>query len=137
VIPLRLGLVVALAFFASAGPTAGQPLDPTSQDALNQTLQILLDPNARAAELAKNPQGATVDQQVRALTGSDALTQEFYAVAAQVLSELAQNTGGDAQKMLQVVERAKNDPAGFAAMLSPSTQQRLRELAVKLSDKKR
>ena len=33
-IPLRLGLVVALAFLASAGPTAGQPLDPTSQDAL-------------------------------------------------------------------------------------------------------
>ncbi len=136
-IPLRLGLVVALAFLASAGPTAGQPLDPTSQDALNQTLQILLDPNARAAELAKNPQGATVDQQVRALTGSEALTQEFYAVAAQVLSELAQNTGGDAQKMLKAVERAKSDPAGFTAMLSPASQQRLRDLAVKLSDKKR
>ena len=136
-IPLRLGVVVALAFLASAGTAAAQALDPTSQDALNQTLQILLDPNARTAELAKNPQGATVDQQVRALTGSDALTQEFYAVAAQVLSELAQNTGGDAQKMLQAVERAKSDPAGFAAMLSPSTQQCLRELAVKLSDKKR
>jgi hypothetical protein len=137
VIPLRLGLVVALAFLVSAGPTGAQPLDPTSQDALNQTLQILLDPDARAAELARNPQGATVDQQVRALTGSDALTQEFYAVAAQVLGELAQNSGGDAQKMLQAVERAKSDPAGFAAMLSPATQQRLRDLAVKLSDKRR
>jgi hypothetical protein len=137
VIPLRLGVVVALAFLASAGPAAAQALDPTSQDALNQTLQILLDPNARAGELAKNPQGAAVDQQVRALTGSDALTQEFYAVAAQVLSELAQNSGGDAQKMLQAVERAKSDPASFAAMLSPATQQRLRDLAVKLSDKKR
>ncbi|HEV8532487.1 MAG TPA: hypothetical protein VGT00_13795 [Methylomirabilota bacterium] len=136
-IPLRLGVVVALAFLASAGPAAAQALDPTSQDALNQTLQILLDPNARAGELAKNPQGAAVDQQVRALTGSDALTQEFYAVAAQVLSELAQNSGGDAQKMLQAVERAKSDPASFAAMLSPATQQRLRDLAVKLSDKKR
>ena len=134
---LRLVPVVALALLASAGPIGAQPLDPSSQDALNQTLQILLDPNARAAELAKNPQGATVDQQVRALTGSDALTQEFYAVAGQVLGELAQNTGGDAQKMLQAVERAKSDPAGFATMLSPATQQRLRELAVKLSDQKR
>ncbi len=76
--------MVALALLASAGSTAAQPLDPSSQDVLSQTLQILLDPNARAAELAKNPQGATVDQQVRALTGSDALTQEFYAVAGQV-----------------------------------------------------
>jgi hypothetical protein len=136
-IPRRLVPVVALALLASAGSTGAQPLDPRSEDALGQTLQILLDPNARAAELAKNPQGATVDQQVRALTGSDALTQEFYAVAGQVLSELTQNSGGDAQKMLQAVERAKADPAGFAAMLSPATQQRLRELAVKLSDKKR
>jgi len=137
VIPRRLVPMVALALLASAGSTASQPLDASSQDALSQTLQILLDPNARAAELAKNPQGATVDQQVRALTGSDALTQEFYAAAGQVLSELTQNSGGDAQKMLQAVERAKADPAGFAAMLSPQTQQRLRDLAVKLSDKKR
>jgi len=137
VIPRRLVPMVALALLASAGSTAAQPLDPSSQDVLSQTLQILLDPNARAAELAKNPQGATVDQQVRALTGSDALTQEFYAVAGQVLSELTQNSGGDAQKMLQAVERAKADPAGFAAMLSPQTQQRLRDLAVKLSDQKR
>jgi len=137
VIPRRLVPVVALALLTSAGSTGAQPLDPRSQDALGQTLQIMLDPDARAAELAKNPQGATVDQQVRALTGSDALTQEFYAVAGQVLTELTQNSGGDAQRMLQAVERAKADPAGFAAMLSPATQQRLRELAVKLSDQKR
>jgi len=129
--------MVALALLTSAGSTGAQPLDPRSQDALGQTLQIILDPDARAAELAKNPQGVTADQQVRALTGSDALTQEFYAVAGQVLTELTQNSGGDAQKMLQAVERAKADPAGFAAMLSPATQQRLRELAVKLSDQKR
>ena len=133
----RLVPVVALALLTSAGSTGAQPLDPRSQDALGQTLQIMLDPDARAAELAKNPQGVTADQQVRALTGSDALTQEFYAVAGQVLTELTQNSGGDAQRMLQAVERAKADPAGFAAMLSPATQQRLRELAVKLSDQKR
>jgi hypothetical protein len=137
VILRRLVPVVALALLASVGPTGAQTLDSSWQDALNKTLQILLDPNARATELSKNPQGATVDQQVRALTGSDALTQEFYAVAGQVLGELAQNSGGDAQKMLQAVERAKTDPAGFAAMLSPQTQQRLRDLAVTLSDKKR
>ncbi len=136
-IPRRLVPVVALALLTSAGSTGAQPLDPRSQDALGQTLQIILDPDARAAELAKNPQGLTADEQVRALTGSDALTQEFYAVAGQVLTELTQNSGGDAQKMLQAVERAKADPAGFAAMLSPATQQRLRELAVKLSDQKR
>jgi hypothetical protein len=132
---LGFALLGALLALAVAGPAAAQAPDPSSQDALDKTLQILLDPNARAGELAKNSQGTAVDQQVRALAGSDALTQEFYALAGQVLTELVQNTGGDAQKMLQAVERAKTDPAGFAAMLSPATQQRLRDLSVKLSDK--
>ena len=133
----RLVLAGGLIALAAVGEAAAQALDPSSQDALNKTLQILLDPGARSAELAKNSAGTAMDQQVRALAGSDALTQEFYAVAGQVLTDLAQNTGGDAQKMLQAVERAKTDPSGFAAMLSPATQQRLRDLSVKLSDIKR
>jgi len=133
----RLALAGTLIALASLGEAAAQALDPTSQDALNKTLQILLDPGARNAEIAKSPVGSAMDQQVRALAGSDALTQEFYALAGQVLADLAQNTGGDAQKMLQAVERAKTDPAGFAAMLSPATQQRLRDLSVKISDQKR
>jgi len=137
VISRRLVLLGALLALAAAGGVAAQPLDSASQDALNKTLQILLDPGARSAGLAKNPEGTAIDQQVRALAGSDALTEEFYAVAGQILTELVQNTGGDAQKMLQVVERAKTDPAGFAAMLSPATLQRLRDLSVKLSDHKR
>ena len=65
------------------------------------------------------------------LAGSDTLTQEFYALAGQILTELAQNTGRRG-KMLPAVERAKTDPARFAAMLSPATLQRLRDLSVKL-----
>ena len=128
-----LGALIAL---AAAGAAAAQPLDSTSQDALDKTLRILLDPHARGGELAKNPPGAALDEQVRALAGSDALTQELYALAGQVLTELVQGTSGDAQKMLQAIERSKTDPAGFTAMLSPATQQRLRDLSVKLSDKK-
>ena len=130
-------LVVALLAWAAAGPAAAQKLDPASQEALDKTLQILLDPQARSGELAKSSQGSAMDQQVRALTGSDALTQELYQVAGEVLKELAQSTGGDPQKMLLAVDRARTDPAGFAAMLSPATLQRLRDLSVKISDTKR
>jgi hypothetical protein len=129
--------VVALLAWAAVGPAAAQKLDPAAQDALDKTLQILLDPQARSGDLAKNSQGAAVDQQVRALAGSDALAQELYAVAGDVLRELAQVSGGDPQKMLQAVDRARTDPAGFAAILSPATLQRLRDLSVKISDTKR
>jgi len=132
-----VGLVVAALAWVMLGPAAAQPLDPASQSALDKTLQILLDPQARSGELSKSSQGAAVDQQVRALAGSDALTQEIYQVAGEVLKELAQSTGGDPQKMLLAVDRARTDPAGFAAMLSPATLQRLRDLSVKMSDARR
>ena len=133
---IRILVAVALAIgLASVAPA--QSLDPASQEAIDQTLRILLDPAARSAEVSRTPQGAAADQQVRALAGSEALSQEVYALAGQVLSELVQSTGGDTQKMLQALDRARTDPAAFAALLSPATQQRLRELAVKLSDKPR
>jgi len=134
---IRLLVAAVLLVGVAAAPAQAQSLDPASQDALDKTLRILLDPAARSDEVSRSSQGAAVDQQVRALAGSEALTQEVYALAGQVLSELVQSTGGDAQKMLQALDRAKTDPAGFAAFLSPATQQRLRELAVKLSDKPR
>ena len=132
-----VGLVVAVLAWVMLGPAAAQPLDPASQSALDKTLQILLDPQARSGELSKSSEGSAVDQQVRALAGSDALTQEIYQIAGEVLKELAQSTGGDPQKMLLAVDRARTDPAGFAAMLSPATLQRLRDLSVKMSDAKR
>ena len=134
---IRLLVAAVLLVGVVAAPAGAQSLDPASQDALDKTLRILLDPAARSDEVSRSSQGAAVDQQVRALAGSEALTQEVYALAGQVLSELVQTTGGDAQKMLQALDRAKTDPASFAALLSPATQQRLRELAVKLSDKPR
>jgi hypothetical protein len=132
-----VALVAAVLAWVMLGPAAAQPLDPASQSALDKTLQILLDPQARSGELSKSSQGTAVDQQVRALTGSDALTQEVYQIAGEVLKELAQSTGGDPQKMLLAVDRARTDPAGFAAMLSPATLQRFRDLSVKMSDAKR
>jgi hypothetical protein len=39
--------------------------------------------------------------------------------------------------MATVLERARTDPAGFAATLSPTTQQRLRDLAAKLGAQRR
>jgi hypothetical protein len=131
-----LALAVTVLVCLTAGPVLPQKLDPASQEALDKTLRILLDPTARTGEAARSSQGAAADQQARALAGSEALTQELYALAGDVLSELVQNTGGDSQKMLQLLERAKTDPAGFAALLSPATQQRLRDLSVKLSDRR-
>ena len=129
--PLLLLLVSALLM---PPVVFAQSLDMASQEALAATLRMLTDPERRGQALAGSPQGAAVDQQIQTLAGSPALAQEVYALAAQILEELTRNSGGDVSKMSQAVERGASDPAGFAAFLSPATQQRLRDLSTKISD---
>ena len=126
-------LIVLLALAPAA---TAQSLDAASAEALAATLRLLQDPTARSAAIAANPQASAADNQIQALAGS-ANMQEFYALAAAIFSELATNTGGDVAKMSQALSRGTNDPAGFAAFLSPATLQRLRDLSTKISDRPR
>ena len=137
--PLARALAALAVLVVLAPPISlrAQALDPAATKALTTTLRMLLDPAQRAGALAGNPQGRAADQQLRDLTRSDALTQEVYALAADVFRDLALASGGDTTKMLQALERGKSDPAGFAAALSPQTLERLRQLAIKISDQQR
>jgi hypothetical protein len=132
-----LPLLMALAL-GGASALEAQSLDPASAEALAATLRLLQDPAARDAALGGSPQGAVIDRDIQAMTGgSPALTQEFYALAAQVFSELTLNSGGDLGRMNQALASGRGDPAGFAAFLSPETLARLRDLATRISDRKR
>ena len=135
----KIALVgMALAVILTApGPLGAQALDPASQEALSATLKMLMDPSLRSPEIAKNQQATAIDKQVQSMVGSEQLRQEFYALAAQIFEELTSNSGGDVSKMSEALERAKADPAAFAAILSPQTLQRLRELSIKISDQRR
>ena len=133
----RAGVLSLVFALAMAAPLRAQPLDPTATEALATTLKTLLDPTQRSAAIANNPQAAPIDQQIRSLTGSEALTQEFYALALDVFSELTQAAGGDITKMSEMLDRGKSDPAGLVAMLSPQTQERLRQFSTKISDQRK
>ena len=131
-----VGTAAAALLLAQAAPLGAQPLDPTATEALATTLKTLMNPAQRSAAIAGSPEATTIDQQVRSLTGSEALTEEFYALALDVFSDLTQAAGGDITKMSQMLDRGKSDPAGLVAMLSPQTQERLRQFSVKISDQK-
>jgi hypothetical protein len=131
-VAMVLGVVLA-----GPGPLGAQALDPASQEALAATLKMLTDPALRGPEIARNQQATAVEKQVQSMMGSEQLREEFYALAAQIFQELTSNSGGDVGKMSEALERAKADPAVFAAMLSPATLQRLREVSIKISDQRR
>ena len=127
-------LIMLLALAPSTA--CAQALDAASAQALAAALRMLQDPAARSAAIAGTPQASAAYSQIQALAGS-ANMQEFYALAAAIFNELATNSGGDVGKMSQALSRGANDPAGFAAFLSPATLQRLRELSTKISDRPR
>jgi hypothetical protein len=132
-----VGTAAVALLLAQAAPLGAQQLDPAATEALATTLKTLMNPAQRSAAIAGNPQATGIDQQVRSLTGSEALTEEFYALALDVFSELTQAAGGDITKMSEMLDRGKSDPAGLVAMLSPQTQERLRQFSTKISDQRK
>ena len=130
-----VAVLAAALSFAVAAPATAQSLDRASADALAATLHLLQNPAARSAAIAGNPQAAGVDQQIQAFAGPN--TAEIYALAAVIFSELATNSGGDVGLMSQALARGASDPAGFAALLSPATLQRLHELSTRITDRPR
>jgi len=131
---------VAIALFLLAAlptPLPAQALDPAAAEALATTLRMLADPAARGQILATDPSAAAIDRQVQGMAGSSQLAQEVYGLAAEVFADLARSSGGDPRRLNEALERAKTDPAGFAALLRPETLERLRALATKISDAQR
>ncbi len=132
-----VGVLSLVSILALAAPLGAQPLDPAATEALATTLKTLIDPTQRAGAIAGSPQATGIDEQIRSLTGSEALTQEFYALALDVFSELTQAAGGDITKMSEMLDRGKSDPAGLVALLTPQTQERLRQFSTRISDQRR
>jgi len=130
-------LSALLLTIGSATPAPAQALDPASADALATTLRMLADPASRGRIIASDPTAAEVDRQVQGMAGSSALVQEVYGLAADVFADLTRNSNGDPRAMSEALDRAKTDPAGFAAMLRPETLERLRALSIKISDAQR
>lgn len=121
-----VSLAVALAV---APPLGAQTLDPRTAKALAETLRVIQDPALRQAAIAKDPKGVKADRQIRALAGSDKGTQDVYEFAMDVFVDLMRSTGGDMKKIAETLDRAKTDPAAFAATLSPRNLERLKALA--------
>lgn len=133
---LPIASLLALALVTPPGATA-QALDGASAEALAAVLRLLQDPVSRGAAIAANPDAAALDKNIQAMTGSPALAQEFYELAAQVFTDLVQGSGGDLGRMRSSLAEGQRDPSAFAAFLSPATLQQLRDLSGRIADRKR
>ena len=119
-------LALAIAILSGVCSAEAQSLDRNSADALSAAVRALT---------TRPTQGAgarALDPRIRSLGDSPESAAEMNELAAQILTEIAERTGGDPAKMSEELARGKSDPAAFAASLSPATRQRLQSLAAKV-----
>src|SRR5437867_2121823 len=118
----RAALLVALVLgvFAGIRPAQAQGLDPVSKDALAATIRTLQSPGEHGGGARPS-----LDPRIRSLGDSPESTREMNDLAAEIFTEIAERSGGDPDKMSELLARGKSDPAAFAASLSPATREKL------------
>ena len=132
---MRLAIVTLAALSLALAPRLdAQTLDPQTAKALAEAIRVIQDPALRQTAITKDRKAVEADRQVRALAGSEPVTQEFYQFAIDIFVDLMQSAGGDMKKITETLERAKSDPAAFAATLSPRNRERLKQLSTKVGE---
>jgi hypothetical protein len=120
----RLLPVLLLGSILAVSSAPAEPLDAPNARALEQAIGSLGSGGGAAIERQ--------DPRLAPIARSPELTQELYDVAGAVLTEIAERNGGDPERMNDALARAKSDPEGFVASLSPATRARVSALAAKL-----
>lgn len=104
-------------------------LDQASQEALKKTAHTLT--NRAEREKYKKDDAALqkVDDQVHALTGDGKNKDAIYNAAAKILGDLAKESGGDPDKMLEKMQKAQSDPKAFLESLPQEDRNMIRGIA--------
>jgi hypothetical protein len=125
-----LGFFIFMSFALSV---RAEELDKASKEALQQTQQLLKNPEQRRQAVKGDAKAQKADQYVNSLTGgNEAVSDEMYQFAAEIMGTLTKDTGGDPQKMQERLKEFMANPEAFANQLTPEQQKRLKELAQKM-----
>lgn len=116
---LTLVAVAAFSAFAESDPA-------------KETQELLRNARERQKLIQQDPKSREADDQVKALAGTPENTEAIYGLAADVMGTLSKQAEGDPNKMDEILQRAMENPEGFANSFTPEQKQQLRELGMKI-----
>jgi hypothetical protein len=105
-----------------------------NQQALQQTQELLINPAERQKALNADPAAKANDAKVQQLLGKD--SQKAYELSAQLMSTIVAQTGGDPQKMQQLMLELQSNPHALEKLLTPSQRDQIRKMASDLEARK-
>jgi hypothetical protein len=121
-------LVSVLLLCFAPGLFAQQGLDSASQEALRATLEVMTSPSQRGEVIQSDAKALKANESVTSLMGSPENSEKLYRLASQIMESLAVKTGGDPDKMMQILDQAQRDPAAFAESFTEEQKASLRQL---------
>lgn len=134
-------LSVGLTSEAQTVPKGAQPIgtktmteQQINQQALQQTQDLLINPAERQKALNADPAAKANDAKVQQLLGAD--SQKAYELSAQLMSTIVAQTGGDPQKMQQLMLELQSNPHALEKLLTPSQRDQIRKMASDLEARK-
>lgn len=124
-------------FFAiDPGRAAGDKDDKIKKQATQQTQELLTNKEEREKAAKNDPKAHKALQDVKNLTGRDKQSEEdIFGLASDLMPKLVEESGGDPNKMMQILEEAQKDPEKFSKRWSPEQRKRLKEISEKLGSK--
>ncbi|NDD05636.1 MAG: hypothetical protein EB078_12075, partial [Proteobacteria bacterium] len=123
-------LLLVTVLLGTSHVSLGEKLSNEQQKALSTVMEQLTNPEKRQEILKESPKAAQADQFLREVGG--AYSEEIYKLAAQIMQTLAIAANGDPNKMEQLLEKAKKDPASFANSFTPEQKSSLKKITDKL-----
>jgi hypothetical protein len=122
-----LGLIGATISF---GHVQAQELGVHESKGLKDTKRMLLDPNERAKAIKGDARAEEAHAKAESLAGSQANTEEMYAISAGLMDKITKETGGDPVKMQQLLNEAQKNPQAFYnRYMSDEERARVRSLS--------
>lgn len=106
-----------------------QTSDPDVMKALTQVQTMLTTPSLRNNEINKSNDGREAARKLESLGGSVEVNEQIYALAAEIFTKLIHDTGGNVDKLKQIVSDAQKNPAAFAATWNSQQKEKLKGIA--------
>jgi hypothetical protein len=128
----QLGILMIVAAISFSQKSTAKDLDdPSSVDALAQTQAMLTDPEAIKAEGGKNAAAKQADSNAGFVVGQENKA-EVYQLASELFATIANESGGDPEKMKALLAEAQRSPAAFINKFSPEQKAKLSGIANKV-----
>ena len=121
-----LSVLISAQFALSAG------VDPEAEKAFREVAEKIQNPLERPKLIDNSDAKKTVDRIKEMSNGDKDTEQAIYQLSAELMPLLLEQSGGDPQKMANVLAEAQRNPAAFADKFTPAQRQRLQDLAKKM-----